>query len=119
MTVGDFSCYLRHLRVRPACKRIAWRAWGWGWVLFEGVLVDGLDVCFVMGRFSKRGFVDSGCCICDFGGYLVVCLDELCCPPVDVGGERLGLGLARSLFGGAATGSGVDDRKVFSDSKTR
>ncbi len=37
----------------------------------------------------------------------------------DVGGECVGLGLTSHLFGRGAAGSGIGDREVFCDSKTR
>ncbi|MBY0390887.1 MAG: hypothetical protein K2X56_23030, partial [Mycobacterium pseudokansasii] len=71
MTVGDFDSYLSHLLVGPAGKRIARWTRGRGWAVFEGVVVDGLDVRFgVVGCFREGGGRDSGRRGGDFAGYV-------------------------------------------------
>jgi hypothetical protein len=52
--VGDFGCYLRHLFIGPARKRVARRTRGRGWILFEGVVVDGVDPVVLRRRTEGR-----------------------------------------------------------------
>ncbi|EUA17738.1 hypothetical protein I545_3465 [Mycobacterium kansasii 662] len=121
MTVGDFDSYLSHLLVGPAGKRIArWSRLRLLWAVFEGVVVDGLDARFGVVRCLREGGGrDSGRRGGDFAGYVAFDPEQLGDALADVGGECVGLGLTSRLFGRGSAGSAVDDREVFSHSKTR
>lgn len=109
MTVRDFDSNLLFLLIGPARKRIARRARRTRRrVLFEGVVVDGLEISFPWARFA-----DSGHRSRYSPRYLLIEGDQLRGALADVGRERLRLGLPRGALRDRTACRAVYDRHVF------
>ncbi|WP_232007853.1 hypothetical protein [Mycobacterium gordonae] len=116
MPVRDFRCNLGHLLVSPPRERIARRPGRRGWILFEGVLVDGLD--------SRRELViccrkvrcgDSRCSGGNSAGHLFFDVDELGSTLPDLARESCCLGLSIRALCRRGADSGIGDGEIFND----
>ncbi|EJO91041.1 hypothetical protein MCOL_V202390 [Mycobacterium colombiense CECT 3035] len=97
--------------------RRRWLPWLGGWIVFEGVIVDGVDVAVlrrpVEGRALREIVADTGHRGGDLAGDLLVQGNQLGGAPADVAGEGLRLCLASGPLCCRSAAHAIGDRKVF------
>jgi hypothetical protein len=110
VTVGNLGRHLPQLFVGPAGKRIARRLW-WRGLLFEGVVIYGLDVIITRRRSRAgvllEGLADSRDGQGDFARYFLIEANKLASALTDIASEHLCLGLPGCPLCGRPAGRAV------------